>query len=208
MSSKSSKASVACLVLVLVVLSGGRSDVSAAAGRPVDNVTGCPKDGKYSAVFAVLIDTTDSLVLFSRKSHKRNSMNSRKKFLATGKLKSLRCDPRVIVSSNRYLSVQSRASKRHERVDRKPALDGKEMARQVHGSVEQISQKCAFRYCECEAIPIMEEIQQVSAQAFFETPPIPRNGSQSSPTCSKIQLFSTSTATPSLSKNLNIDQVS
>jgi hypothetical protein len=34
--------------------------------------------------------------------------------------------------------------------------------------------------------PIMEEIQQVSVQAFFEAPP---NGSPLSPTCSKIRLF-------------------
>ena len=39
----------------------GSARISTAASRPVDYDTGCPKDGNYSAIFAVLLDTTDSL---------------------------------------------------------------------------------------------------------------------------------------------------
>jgi hypothetical protein len=35
--------------------------ISTAASRPINHATGCPKDGNYSAIFAVLLDTTDSL---------------------------------------------------------------------------------------------------------------------------------------------------
>ena len=52
---------VALATLTCFCSVAGLARISTAASRPIDYATGCPKDGNYSAIFAVLLDTTDSL---------------------------------------------------------------------------------------------------------------------------------------------------
>ena len=172
MSSKSSKASVACLVLVLVVLSGGRSDVSAAAGMPVDNVTGCPKDGKYSAVFAVLLDTTDSLSPVQQEVAQKKLDEFAEEVPRYGKIEVFEVRP----SSDRLIEPllevcnPGRASDTNEWTGN-PRLMEKRWHGKFMDPLNKSLRSALSDTVSAKQSPIMEEIQQVSAQAFFETPP-------------------------------------
>jgi hypothetical protein len=67
-------AALTCLCSV-----AGPTKVSTAASRPIDYATGCPKDGNYSAIFAVLLDTTDSFSPVQQEIVQKNFRRIRKR---------------------------------------------------------------------------------------------------------------------------------
>ena len=151
---------------------GRKADVSAAAGRPVDNVTGCPKDGKYSAVFAVLLDTTDSLSPVQQEVAQKKLDEFAEEVPRYGKIEVFEVRP----SSDRLIEPllevcnPGRASDTNEWTGN-PRLMEKRWHGKFMDPLNKSLRSALSDTVSAKQSPIMEEIQQVSAQAFFETPP-------------------------------------
>ena len=150
----------------------GPSRISTAASRPIDYATGCPKDGNYSAIFAVLLDTTDPLSPVQQAIVEKKLDEFAEKVPRYGKLEVFAVRP----SSDRLIEPllqvcnPGRASDTN-RVDREPAprrrRDG------TRNSWIRWTNPSRLRF------PVVSvrsnrqswrRFKQVSVQAFFETP--------------------------------------
>jgi hypothetical protein len=113
--------------------------ISTAAGRPIDHTTGCPKDGNYSAIFAVLLDTTDSLSPVQQEIVQKKLDEFAAKVPRYGKLETFA----VRASSDRLIEPllqvcnPGRASDTNELTGNPRLLE--KMAREIHGPAGQIS---------------------------------------------------------------------
>lgn len=172
MNNRDSKASIACLFLVLLVLMGAPPNISAAGNRPLNNATGCPKDGVYSAVFAVLLDTTDSLSPVQQEIAQKKLDEFAEKVPRYGKLEVFEVRP----SSDRLIEPllevcnPGRASDTNEWTGN-PRLMEKRWRDKFMNPLDKSLKAALSDTVSTKESPIMEEIQQVSVQAFYETPP-------------------------------------
>jgi hypothetical protein len=149
----------------------GPARISSAASRPIDYATGCPKDGKYSAVFAVLLDTTDSLSPVQQEIAQKKLDEFGGKVPRYGKLEVFEVRP----SSDRLIEPllevcnPGRADDTNEWTGN-PRLMEKRWLDKFKNPLDKSLKAALSDTVSAKQSPIMEEIQQVSVQAFFETP--------------------------------------
>jgi hypothetical protein len=150
----------------------GPPRVSAAASRPIDYATGCPKDGKYSAVFAVLLDTTDSLSPVQQEIAQKKLDEFAEEVPRYGKLEVFEVRPLSDRLIEPLLDVcnPGRASDTNEWTGN-PRLMEKRWHGKFMDPLDKSLRTALSDTVSAKQSPIMEEIQQVSAKAFFETPP-------------------------------------
>jgi hypothetical protein len=150
----------------------GFAGISSAASRPVDYTTGCPKDGKYSAIFAVLLDTTDSLSPVQQEIAQKKLDEFAEQLPRYGRLEIFEVRP----SSDRLIEPllqvcnPGRASDVNEWTGN-PRLMEKRWHEKFVDPFDNSLKAALSDSAKAKQSPIMEEIQQVSVQAFFETPP-------------------------------------
>ena len=146
--------------------------VAAGVDRSVDSATGCPKDGKNSAIFAVLLDTTDTLTPVAQEIvHKKLDL------FAEGLPRYGKLEVFVVQSSSDRLIEPlvemcnpGRASDTNKWTGN-PRLMEKRWRAKFMDPLDKSLEVSLSSSVSSKQSPIMEEIQQVSAQAFFETPP-------------------------------------
>ncbi len=149
----------------------GPSRISTAASRPIDYATGCPKDGNYSAIFAVLLDTTDPLSPVQQAIVEKKLDEFAEKVPRYGKLEVFSVRP----SSDRLIEPllkvcnPGRASDTNQWTGN-PRLDEKRWHEKFMDPLDKSLKVALSGSVSAKQSPIMEEVQEVSVQAFFETP--------------------------------------
>lgn len=148
----------------------GTARISTAASRLIDYATGCPKDGEYSAIFAVLLDTTDSLSAVQQEIVQKKLEDLAENLPRYGKL-----DVFVVRESSHRLIEPllqvcnpGRASDTNEWTGN-PRLMEKRWHAKFMDPLDNSLKTALSDSAITKQSPIMEEIQQVSVQAFFET---------------------------------------
>jgi hypothetical protein len=148
------------------------SRTSMAASRALDSKTGCPKDGKYSEVSAILLDTTDPLSPVQQEIAQKKLDEFAEKVPRYGKLEVFEVRP----SSDRLIEPliqvcnQGRGSDFNEYTGN-PRMMEKRWHEKFLDPLDKSLKLALSDSANAKQSPIMEEIQQVSVQAFFETPP-------------------------------------
>ena len=150
----------------------GPARISTAASRPVDYATGCPKDGKYSAIFAVLLDTTDSLSPVQQEIVQKKLDEFAEKVPRYGKLEvfAVRPSSERLIEPLLQVCNQGRGSDFNEYTGN-PRMMEKRWHEKFLDPLDKSLKLALSDSATAKQSPIMEEIQQVSVQAFFETPP-------------------------------------
>ena len=162
----------ALAILVCFCSVAGPARISTAASIPVDYATGCPKDGKYSAIFAILLDTTDSLTSVQQEIIQKKLDEFAEKVPRYGKLETFA----VRASSDRLIEPllqvcnPGRGSDTNQFTGN-PRLMEKRWHEKFMDPLNKSLKVALSDSANAKQSPIMEEIQQVSVQAFFETPP-------------------------------------
>ncbi len=150
----------------------GPPRISAAASRPIDYATGCPKDGNYPEIFAVLLDTTDPLSPVQQKIVQKKLDKFAEEVPRYGKLEVFEVRP----SSDRLIEPllqvcnPGRASDVSEWTGN-PRLLEKRWHEKFMDPLDKCLEVALSDSASAKRSPIMEEIQQVSVQAFFQRPP-------------------------------------
>jgi hypothetical protein len=164
-------------VAILLALAGlcsvaGFAGISSATSRPIDYATGCPKDGNYSAIFAVLLDTTDSLSPVQQEIAQKKLDGFAEQLPRYGKLEIFEVRPSSEGLIEPLLQVcnPGRASDVNEWTGN-PRLMDKRWHGEFMDPLDKSLKAALSESVSDRQSPIMEEIQQVSVQAFFETPP-------------------------------------
>jgi hypothetical protein len=150
----------------------GPACISTAASRPIDYATGCPKDGNYSAIFAVLLDTTDPLSAPQRVTVEKKLHKFAEEVPRYGKLEVFSVRP----SSDRLIEPLIQVCNAGRASDTNmwtgnPRLMEKRWHEKFMDPLDESLKVALSGSANAKQSPIMEEIQQVSVQAFFETPP-------------------------------------
>ena len=163
---------VALATLTCFCSVAGLARISTAASRPIDYATGCPKDAKYSAIFAVLLDTTDSLSSIQQEKVQKKLDEFAKKVPRYGKLEvfSVRASSDRLIEPLLEVCNPGRASDTNQWTGN-PRLDEKRWHEKFMDPLDKSLKVALSGTVSAKQSPIMEEIQQVSVQAFFETPP-------------------------------------
>jgi hypothetical protein len=145
--------------------------LSAAAGRPVNTATGCPKNKDYSAVFAVLLDTTDALSPVQQEIVQKKLDDFAEKVPRYGKLELFSVQPSSDHLIQPLLQVcnPGRGSDTNEWTGN-PRLWEKRWHDNFMNPFHNSLKVALSGSIRAKQSPIMEEIQQVSVQAFFEKP--------------------------------------
>jgi hypothetical protein len=145
--------------------------ISTAASRPIDHTTGCPNDGNYSAIFAVLLDTTDSLSPVQQEIVQKKLDEFAEKVPRYGKLEifAVRASSDSLIEPLLHVCNPGRGSDTNEFTGN-PRLMEKRWHEKFMDPLDKILEHALSDSVSAKQSPIMEEIQQVSVQAFFETP--------------------------------------
>ena len=146
--------------------------ISSATSRPVDYATGCPKDGNYSAIFAVLLDTTDSLSPVQQEIAQKKLDEFAEQLPRYGRLEIFEVRP----SSDRLIEPLLQVCNPGQASDvnewtGNPRMMEKRWHEKFMDPFDNSLKAALSDSVKVKQSPIMEEIQQVSVQAFFETPP-------------------------------------
>lgn len=148
------------------------TQVSAGSGRPLDSVTGCPKDGRNSALFAVLLDTTDSLVPVAQEIVLKKLEQFAEDLPRYGKLEVyvVRSSSHSLIEPLLQVCNPGRASDTNEWTGNTRLMEKRWRAKFMD-PLNKSLEVALSSSVSAKQSPIMEEIQQVSVQAFFETSP-------------------------------------
>jgi len=146
--------------------------ISTAASRPVNYATGCPKDRNYSAIFAILLDTTDSLSPLQQEIVQKKLDELAEKVPRYGKLEifAVRTSSDRLIEPLLQVCNPGRASDTNEWTGN-PRLMEKRWHEKFLDPLDKSLKVALSDSISAKQSPIMEEIQQVSVQAFFEAPP-------------------------------------
>lgn len=161
----------ALATLVCFCTVAGATRIATAASRSVDYATGCPKDGKYSAIFAILLDTTDSLSPVQQEIIQKKLDEFAEEVPRYGRLETFA----VRASSDRLIEPllqvcnPGRGSDVSE-LTGNPRLMEKRWHQKFKDPLDAVLKVALADSINAKQSPIMEEIQQVSVQAFFEAP--------------------------------------
>jgi hypothetical protein len=160
-------AALACFCSV-----AGPARISIAANRPIDYATGCPKDGNYSEIFAVLLDTTDSLSPVQQEIVQKKLDELAEEVPRYGRLEvfTVRASSDRLIEPLLQVCNPGRASDTNEWTGN-PRLMEKRWHEKFMEPLDKSLKVALSDSVSAKQSPIMEEIQQVSVQAFFETPP-------------------------------------
>lgn len=169
---KNKTATLSVLLLVAFACSIGCNEKSYAASRPIDPKTGCPKDGKYSEVSAILLDTTDSLSPVQQEAVQKKLDEFAENVPRYGELEVFVVRP----SSDRLIEPLLQVCNPGRASDTNvftgnPRLMEKRWRDKFKDPLDRTLNATLSNGVSSKQSPIMEEIQQVSVQAFFETPP-------------------------------------
>ncbi len=162
----------ALATLTCSCLLAGPARISTAASRPIDYATGCPKDGNYSAIFAVLLDTTDSLSPVQQEIVQKKLDELAENVPRYGKLEifAVRASSDRLIEPLLQVCNPGRGSDTNE-LTGNPRLMEKRWREKFKNPLDEALKMALSDSINAKQSPIMEEIQQVSVQAFFETPP-------------------------------------
>jgi hypothetical protein len=164
---KSWAVTVASVLLFIV----GGPRISSAASRPVDRITGCPKDGDYSAIFAVLLDTTDSFSPVQQEIIQKKLDEVAEELPRYGKFEVfvVRASSDQLIEPIIQVCNPGRGSDTNEWVGN-PRLMEKRWHDKFIDPLDSSLKSALSASVSANQSPILEEIQQVSVHAFFETP--------------------------------------
>jgi hypothetical protein len=148
------------------------SRVSAGSGRPVDPATGCPKNGTYSAISVVLLDTMDPISPVQQEIVQKKLDEFAAGLPRYGKLEVflVRSSSDRLIDPLLQVCNPGRASDTNEWTGT-PRLLEKRWRDKFMDPLDKSLKVALSDSVSAKESPIMEEIQQVSAQAFFEAPP-------------------------------------
>lgn len=162
----------ALVALTCIYSVGGPARISTAASRTVDYATGCPKDGNYTAIFAILLDTTDSLSPVQQEIVQKKLDEFAEKLPRYGKLEifAVRASSDRLIEPLLHVCNPGRGGDTNEFTGN-PRLMEKRWHEKFMDPLDKSLKVALSDSASAKQSPIMEEIQQVSVQAFFETPP-------------------------------------
>jgi hypothetical protein len=163
----------AVAVLIAFCAAAVFSRTPAIAGRALNPATGCPKDQNYSAIFAVLLDTTDPLSSVQQEIINKKMDEFAEAVPRYGKLEifTVRSSSVRLIEPLLQVCNPGRASDTNEWTGN-PRLMEKRWHQKFMDPLDQSLNAALSKVISTNQSPIMEEIQQVSVQAFFETPPL------------------------------------
>jgi hypothetical protein len=135
------------------------------------DAAGCPKDRNFSAIFAVLLDTTDPLSAVQQKEIETKLEQFAESVPRYGKLELFAVRPSSDVLIEPLLQVcnPGRASDTNEWTGN-PRLMEKKWHQNFMEPLQKSLSLALSQSVSTKHSPIMEEIQQVSVQAFLEVP--------------------------------------
>jgi hypothetical protein len=150
----------------------GPARTSTAANRPVDHATGCPQDEEYSGIFAVLLDTTDPISPVQQEIVRKKLDEFGKNLPRYGKLEvfAVRSTSDRLIEPLLQVCNPGRANDTNV-LTGNPTLMEKKWHEEFMNPLDKSLKVALSDFVSAKQSPIMEEIQEVSVDAFFETPP-------------------------------------